>query len=131
MSNKSIVNTPLAPAAIGPYSQGVRVGNLVFFSGQIPLDPVTMTVVSGAIEPQAVRVFDNLQAVSEAAGGSLRDIVKLTIFLTDLADFTIVNDTMKRYFESPFPARSTVQVSALPRGVAIEVEAIMALPFAG
>jgi len=131
MSNKSIVNTPLAPAAIGPYSQGVRVGNLVFFSGQIPLDPVTMTVVSGAIEAQAVRVFDNLQAVSEAAGGGLRDIVKLTIFLTDLADFTIVNDTMKRYFESPFPARSTVQVSALPRGVAIEVEAIMALPFAG
>jgi reactive intermediate/imine deaminase len=131
MSNKSIVNTPLAPAAIGPYSQGVRVGNLVFFSGQIPLDPVTMTVVSGAIEAQAVRVFDNLQAVSEAAGGDLCDIVKLTIFLTDLADFTIVNDTMKRYFESPFPARSTVQVSALPRGVAIEVEAIMALPFAG
>jgi reactive intermediate/imine deaminase len=130
MSNKSIVNTPLAPAAIGPYSQGVRVGNLVFFSGQIPLDPATMTVVSGAIEAQAVRVFDNLQAVSEAAGGGLYDIVKLTIFLTDLADFTIVNDTMKRYFESPFPARSTVQVSALPRGVAIEVEAIMALPFA-
>lgn len=131
MLNKSIINTPLAPAAIGPYSQGVRVGNLVFFSGQIPLDPVTMTVVAGDIEPQAVRVFDNLQAVSEAAGGGLRDIVKLTIFLTDLADFTKVNDTMKRYFESPFPARSTVQVAALPRGVAIEVEAIMALPFAG
>ncbi len=131
MSNKIIINTALAPAAIGPYSQGVRVGNLVFFSGQIPLDPITMTVVTGDIEAQAVRVFDNLQAVSEAAGGGLRDIVKLTIFLTDLADFTIVNDTMKRYFESPFPARSTVQVSALPRGVAIEVEAIMALPFAG
>ncbi len=130
MSNKVIINTPLAPAAIGPYSQGVRVGNLVFFSGQIPLDPVTMTVVSGDMEAQAVRVFDNLQAVSEAAGGGLRDIVKLTIFLTDLADFTIVNDTMKRYFESPYPARSTVQVAALPRGVAIEVEAIMALPFA-
>ena len=131
MSNKSIINTPLAPAAIGPYSQGVRIGNLVFFSGQIPLDPVTMTVVSGDIEAQTVRVFDNLKAVSEAAGGGLRDIVKLTIFLTDLADFTIVNDAMKRYFESPFPARSTVQVAALPRGVAIEVEAIMALPFAG
>ncbi len=130
MSNKVIINTPLAPAAIGPYSQGVRVGNLVFFSGQIPLDPVTMTVVSGDMEAQAVRVFDNLQAVSEAAGGGLRDLVKLTIFLTDLADFTIVNDTMKRYFESPYPARSTVQVAALPRGVAIEVEAIMALPFA-
>lgn len=130
MSNKVIINTPLAPAAIGPYSQGVRVGNLVFFSGQIPLDPVTMTVVSGDMEAQAVRVFDNLQAVSEAAGGGLRDIVKLTIFLTDLADFTIVNDTMKRYFDSPYPARSTVQVTALPRGVAIEVEAIMALPFA-
>ncbi len=130
MSNKVIINTPLAPAAIGPYSQGVRVGNLVFFSGQIPLDPVTMTVVSGDMQAQAVRVFDNLQAVSEAAGGGLRDIVKLTIFLTDLADFTIVNDTMKRYFESPYPARSTVQVAALPRGVAIEVEAIMALPFA-
>lgn len=131
MSNKIIINTPLAPAAIGPYSQGVRVGNLVFFSGQIPLDPITMTVVTGDIEAQAVRVFDNLQAVSEAAGGGLRDIVKLTIFLTDLTDFTIVNDTMQRYFEAPFPARSTVQVSALPRGVAIEVEAIMALPFAG
>lgn len=131
MSNKSIINTPLAPAAIGPYSQGVRIGNLVFFSGQIPLDPVTMTVVGGDIEAQAVRVFDNLQAVTEAAGGGLRDIVKLTIFLIDLADFTIVNDAMKRYFESPFPARSTVQVAALPRGVAIEVEAIMALPFAG
>ncbi len=130
MSNKVIINTPLAPAAIGPYSQGVRVGNLVFFSGQIPLDPVTMTEVSGDMEAQAVRVFDNLQAVSEAAGGGLRDIVKLTIFLTDLADFAIVNDTMKRYFESPYPARSTVQVAALPRGVAIEVEAIMALPFA-
>lgn len=130
MSNKVIINTPLAPAAIGPYSQGVRVGNLVFFSGQIPLDPVTMTVVSGDMQAQAVRVFDNLQAVSEAAGGGLRDLVKLTIFLTDLADFTIVNDTMKRYFESPYPARSTVQVAALPRGVAIEVEAIMALPFA-
>ncbi len=130
MSNKVIINTPLAPAAIGPYSQGVRVGNLVFFSGQIPLDPVTMTVVSGDMQAQAVRVFDNLQAVSEAAGGGLRDIVKLTIFLTDLADFAIVNDTMKRYFESPYPARSTVQVAALPRGVAIEVEAIMALPFA-
>lgn len=131
MTNKTIVSTPLAPAAIGPYSQGVRVGNLVFCSGQIPLDPVTMTVVTGGIEHQAVRVFDNLQAVAEAAGGGLRDIVKLTIFLTDLADFTIVNDTMKRYFEAPFPARSTVQVSALPRAVAIEVEAIMALPFAG
>lgn len=130
MSNRVIINTPLAPAAIGPYSQGVRVGNLVFFSGQIPLDPITMTVVAGDIEAQSVRVFDNLRAVSEAAGGGLRDIVKLTIFLTDLADFTIVNDTMKRYFESPFPARSTVQVAALPRGVAIEVEAIMALPFA-
>jgi reactive intermediate/imine deaminase len=123
-----IISTTSAPAAIGPYSQAVRHGDLVFFSGQIPLDPETMEVVTGGIEVQSVRVLENMSAVAKAAGGSLQDIIKLTIFLTDLADFAIVNDTMKRYFDAPYPARSTVQVAALPRGVSIEIEAIMAAP---
>jgi len=123
-----IISTTSAPAAIGPYSQAVRHGDLVLFSGQIPLDPETMEVVTGGIEVQSVRVLENMSAVAKAAGGSLQDIIKLTIFLTDLADFAIVNDTMKRYFDAPYPARSTVQVAALPRGVSIEIEAIMAAP---
>jgi len=123
-----IISTTSAPAAIGPYSQAVRHGDLVFFSGQIPLDPETMEVVTGGIEVQSVRVLENMSAVAKAAGGSLQDIIKLTIFLTDLADFAIVNDTMKRYFDAPYHARSTVQVAALPRGVSIEIEAIMAAP---
>jgi len=123
-----IISTTSAPAAIGPYSQAVRHGDLVFFSGQIPLDPETMEVVTGGIEVQSVRVLENMSAVAKAAGGSLQDIIKLTIFLTDLADFAIVNDTMKRYLDAPYPARSTVQVAALPRGVSIEIEAIMAAP---
>ncbi|MDP1932626.1 MAG: RidA family protein [Gammaproteobacteria bacterium] len=131
MSHNNIIDTPLAPAAIGPYSQAVRVGNLVFFSGQIPLDPASMTIVSGDIEAQTVQVLDNMKAVAVAAGGNLKHIVKLTIFLTDLADFATVNETMKKYFDAPYPARSTVQVAALPKGAAIEVEAIMALPTAG
>ena len=128
MAPDQIISTTSAPAAIGPYSQAVRHGDLVFFSGQIPLDPETMDVVTGGIEVQSVRVLDNMSAVAKAAGGSLQDIIKLTIFLTDLADFAIVNDTMKRYFDAPYPARSTVQVAALPRGVSIEIEAIMAAP---
>ena len=128
VSNKKIISTASAPAAIGPYSQAVQVGNLVFCSGQIPLDPVTMEIVSGGIEAQAVRVLDNMLAVATAAGAQLQDAVKLTIFLTDLADFGIVNETMKRYFSAPYPARSTVQVSALPKGANIEIEAILALP---
>ena len=116
MTDKSIISTLDAPAAIGPYSQAVKLGNLVFCSGQIPLDPVSMEIVTGGIEAQAVRVLDNMKAVAAAAGAELQDAVKLTIFLTDLADFGIVNETMKRYFDAPYPARSTVQVSALPKG---------------
>lgn len=128
MAPEQIISTTSAPAAIGPYSQAVRHGDLVFFSGQIPLDPETMDVVTGGIEVQSVRVLENMSAVAKAAGGSLQDIIKLTIFLTDLADFATVNETMKRYFDAPYPARSTVQVAALPRGVGIEIEAIMAAP---
>lgn len=128
MAPEQIISTTSAPAAIGPYSQAVRHGDLVFFSGQIPLDPETMDVVTGGIEVQSVRVLENMSAVAKAAGGSLQDIIKLTIFLTDLADFATVNETMKRYFDAPYPARSTVQVAALPRGVGIETEAIMAAP---
>tara|TARA_R110002167_G_scaffold6277_1_gene28790 strand:+ start:172984 stop:173379 length:396 start_codon:yes stop_codon:yes gene_type:complete len=128
VTNKKIISTAAAPAAIGPYSQAVQVGSFVFCSGQIPLDPTTMEIVSGGIEAQAVRVLDNMRAVAEAAGAQLQDAVKLTIFLTDLADFGIVNETMKRYFDAPYPARSTVQVSALPKGANIEIEATLALP---
>ncbi len=130
MTNKKIISTAAAPAAIGPYSQAVQVGNLVFCSGQIPLDPTTMEIVSGGIEAQTVRVLDNMRGVAEAAGVQLQDAVKLTIFLTDLGDFGIVNETMKRYFDAPYPARSTVQVSALPKGANIEIEAILSLPSA-
>ncbi len=128
MSETKIISTTSAPAAIGPYSQAVQVGNLVFLSGQIPLDPQSMEVVTGCIETQAIRVLDNMKAVASAAGAQLSDIVKLTIFLTDLEDFAVVNETMKGYFSEPYPARSTVEVSALPRGVKIEIEAILALP---
>jgi len=128
VTNKKIISTAAAPAAIGPYSQAVQVGGFVFCSGQIPLDPTTMEIVSGGIEAQAVRVLENMRAVAEAAGAQLQDAVKLTIFLTDLAAFGIVNETMKRYFDAPYPARSTVQVSALPKGANIEIEAILALP---
>lgn len=131
MTHKSIINTSAAPAAIGPYSQAVRVDNLVFLSGQIPLDPATMELVHGTIEDQSVRVLENMKSVATAAGGNLQDIVKLTIFLTDLADFATVNETMKRFFEMPYPARSTVQVAALPKGAAVEIEAIMALRVIG
>lgn len=128
MSNKKIISTTAAPAAIGPYSQAVQVGNFVFCSGQIPLDPATMEIVVGGIEAQAVQVLENMKAVAKAAGAQLQDAVKLTIFLTDLADFGIVNETMKRYFDAPYPARSTVQVAALPKGAQIEIEATLALP---
>ncbi len=124
---KQIINTTSAPAAIGPYSQAVRVGNTVYFSGQIPLDPATGNVVEGGIEAQARRAFDNLKAVAEAAGGSLDRIVRLGLFLTDLSEFAAVNAVMQEYFQAPFPARSTVQVLALPKGVAFEVEATMLL----
>ncbi|WP_097460372.1 RidA family protein [Mangrovitalea sediminis] len=125
MTNKSIISTDKAPAAIGPYSQAVRAGDTVYLSGQIPLDPQTMEVVNYAFEAQAVRVFDNLTAVAEAAGGSLADIVKLTVLLTDLDNFATVNEIMTRYFKAPYPARAAYAVKALPKGVDIEVEAIM------
>lgn len=124
---RQIIHTDQAPAAIGPYSQAVRVGNTVYFSGQIPLDPATGNVVEGGIEAQARRAFDNLKAVAEAAGGSLEKIVRLGLFLTDLGEFAAVNAVMQEYFQAPYPARSTVQIAALPKGVAFEVDAVMVL----
>ena len=125
--SKQIVSTPAAPAAIGPYSQAVRAGNTLWLSGQIPLDPVTKELVQGDIEVQARRVFDNIKAVLTAAGASFDGVVKTTIFLTDLANFTVVNKIMADYFREPYPARSTVGVAALPRGAQVEVECIVAL----
>ena len=113
-----------APNAIGPYSQAVRVGDIVYLSGQIPLDPQTMEVVEGDIGARARRVFDNLAAVMQEAGGSLSDIVKLTIYLVDLEQFGQVNEVMAEYFDAPFPSRATVAVAALPKGAPIEVEAV-------
>jgi len=127
MSNRSIISTNRAPAAIGPYSQAVKVGNTVYLSGQIALDPASMEMVAGDTEAQAVQVFTNLAAVAEAAGGSLGDAVKVNISLTDLGDFARVNEVMKRFFQEPYPARACVQVAALPRGAAVEVEVILEL----
>jgi reactive intermediate/imine deaminase len=125
--SRQIVHTDKAPAAIGPYSQAVRVGDTVYLSGQIPLDPATGLVIEGDIEAQAHRAFSNLKAVCEAAGGSLENVVRLGLFLTDLGHFGQVNAVMGEYFNAPYPARSTVQVSALPRGVGFEVDAVMVL----
>ena len=127
MSDKQEINTPNAPAAIGPYSQAIRTGSLLFCSGQIPLDPVTMEIVSDDVGEQAHQVLLNLSALAEAAGSSLDAVVKLTIFLTSLDNFAVVNDIMSKYFSQPFPARATLEVSALPKGAQIEVEAILAL----
>ena len=124
---KQSVHSPDAPAAIGPYSQAIRTGDTLWMSGQIPLDPTTMAIVEGGIEAQAARVLDNMQAVLKAAGGELDDIVKLSILLVDLGDFAKVNDLMAKRFRQPYPARSTYQVAALPRGARIEVEAIAQL----
>ena len=123
---REIIQTDQAPAAIGTYSQAVKCHDTVYFSGQIPLDPVTMELVEG-FEAQVRRVFDNLQAVAEAAGGGLRDIVKLNIFLTDLSYFAQVNQIMAEYFQEPFPARAAVGVAALPKGSQVEMDAIMVL----
>ena len=119
------IHTDRAPAAIGPYSQAVRSGNTVFFSGQIALDPATGQVVEGGIEAQARRAFDNLKAVAEASGGTMADIVRVGLYLTDLSQFAVVNAVMAEYFHAPYPARSTIEVSALPKGVAFEVDAVM------
>lgn len=127
MSTFEKIHTDAAPAAIGPYSQAAKVGNTVFLSGQIPLDPHTMEIVEGGIEGQTHQVFANLIAVTKAAGGGLENLAKLTIFLTDLNDFAVVNSIMATYFSEPYPARATIEVSALPKGVAVEIEAIMAL----
>jgi len=124
---RQIIHTDHAPAAIGPYSQAVRSGNTVYFSGQIPLDPATGNLVEGDIAVQARRAFDNLKAVAEAAGGSLAQIVRLGLYLTDLGQFATVNAVMQEYFAAPFPARSTVEVSALPKGAVFEVDAVMIL----
>jgi len=123
---KTIISTPLAPAAIGSYSQAVRVGDTVYLSGQIGLDPASMEMVDG-IDGQIVRVFDNLKAVAKAAGGSLGDVVKLNVYLTDLANFGKVNEVMTRYFNEPFPARAAVGVKELPRGAQVEADAVMVI----
>ena len=123
--SKKIISTDKAPQAIGTYSQAVKHQGLVFISGQIPLDPVSMEVVEGGIEAQIRRVFDNLSAVCTAAGGTLDDIVKLGVFLTDMSDFPQVNGIMGEYFTAPYPARAAVEVSALPKGVNVEMDAIL------
>jgi len=125
--SKQAIHTDDAPAAIGTYSQAIRSGDLVFLSGQIPLDPATMEFVDGDFEARARQVFENLKAVASAAGGNLDQIVKLTIFLTDLANFATVNSVMEDYFENPFPARAAVGVAALPKGADVEADAILAL----
>ena len=124
--SKTIISTPNAPAAIGTYSQAVKVGYTVYLAGQIGLDPASMQMVDG-IDAQIVRVFENLKAVAEAAGGSLADVVKLNVFLVDLANFAKVNETMARYFSEPFPARAAVGVKELPRGALVEADAVMVL----
>ena len=122
---KKPIHSDNAPAAIGTYSQAIQSGGLVFLSGQIPLLPATMEIVEGDFEARATRVFENLQAVAEAAGGSLNDAVKITVFLTDLEDFATVNAVMERFFEQPYPARAAVGVASLPKGVDIEADAVL------
>jgi reactive intermediate/imine deaminase len=122
---KTIIHTADAPQAIGTYSQAVKVDNTVYVSGQIPLDPASMEVVEGGIEAEITRVFDNLKAVAEASGGSLADVVKLNIFLVDLSNFPSVNEIMAKYFEEPYPARAAIGVAALPKGVGVEMDAVL------
>jgi reactive intermediate/imine deaminase len=124
---REIITTDKAPQAIGTYSQAVRVGETVYLSGQIPLVPETMEMVEGDFEQQARRVFENLRAVARAAGGDLKDVVKLNVFMTDLANFPIVNQVMAHYFAEPFPARAAIGVAALPKGAVVEMDAVMEL----
>lgn len=126
--SKAIIQTDRAPKAIGTYSQAVKAGHTVYLSGQIPLVPETMEMVSEDFAEQAQRVFQNVQAVCEAAGGSMRDLVKVNIFLTDLSNFAIVNEIMSQYFEQPYPARAAIGVAELPKGSQIEIDGIMELP---
>ncbi len=125
--SRSIIHSDQAPSAIGPYSQAVRIDNTVYLSGQIPLVPSTGALLEGSIDAQTRQVFENLKAVCLASGGSLTDIARVGIYLTDLADFVAVNAVMAEYFQAPYPARSTIQVSALPKGANVEVDAIMVL----
>ena len=124
---KTIIHTDDAPQAIGTYSQAVKVDNTVYISGQIPLDPASMEIVDGGIEAEITRVFDNLQAVATASGGSLADVVKLNIFLTDLGNFPTVNEIMAQYFQQPYPARAAIGVAALPKGVGVEMDAVLVI----
>jgi reactive intermediate/imine deaminase len=124
---KTIINTELAPQAIGTYSQAIKVNDTVYLSGQIPLDPETMVLVEGDISAQITQVFNNLKAVAEAAGGNLSDVVKLNVFLVDLTHFPIVNEIMGRFFQAPYPARAAVGVAALPKAAQVEMDAIMVL----
>lgn len=125
---KTIISTDEAPSAIGTYSQAVKVGTTVYLSGQIPLDPASMEVVSQEFEQQAQQVFKNVQAVCEAAGGEINDMVKVNIFLTDLGNFATVNEIMSQYFKSPYPARAAIEVKGLPKGVQIEIDGVMEIP---
>ncbi|WP_344805894.1 RidA family protein [Allohahella marinimesophila] len=127
MTNKSIIHTDDAPSAIGTYSQAVKAGNTMYLSGQIPLDPKTMEVVSGDFKAMTTQVFENLQAVCRAAGGELSDIVKLNIYLTDLSNFAQLNEVMATYFRDPYPARAAIGVSQLPKGVPVEMDAVMVI----
>ncbi len=124
---KTIIQTDDAPQAIGTYSQAVKVDNTVYISGQIPLDPASMEVVAGGIEAEITRVFDNLKAVAAASGGNLADVVKLNIFLTDLGNFPTVNEIMAQYFQQPYPARAAIGVAALPKGVGVEMDAVLVI----
>ena len=123
--SKEIISTENAPQAIGPYSQAVKAGGLMFISGQIPLNPETGDLVSGSIEDEANQVLQNIKSICEAAGHGMKDIVKITIFLTDLGNFATVNEVMKKHFSEPYPARATVEISGLPLGVNVEIEAIV------
>ena len=127
MPNRSVIHTGDAPEAIGPYSQAVKVGDTVYLSGQIPLDPATMELVEGDMEAQARQVFENLAAVCEAAGGSLQNIVKLHIYLVDLSHFARVNELMQEYFSEPWPARAALGVASLPKGAGIEMDGVMVI----
>lgn len=124
---KEVIKTERAPAAIGTYSQAIKVGETVYLSGQIPLNPLTMQLVEGGFEAQAVQVFENLKAVAEAANGSLQNIVKLNIYLTDLANFAKLNEIMGRYFSEPYPARAAIGISALPKDSLVEMDAVLVL----
>ncbi len=126
-NNKQAIQTNQAPAAIGTYSQAIKSGSTVYLSGQIPLDPETMTLIDGDMEKQIHRVFQNLQAVAKASGGSLKDVVKLNVFLTDLIHFSIVNEVMAQYFDQPYPARAAIGVASLPKDAEVEMDAVLVI----